>query len=104
MAGASVSGYRVLPLHDLVLVEVLEESTTTEGGVILPDQERSQQGIVKAIGPDVMDLTPGDRVLFDDNGCQWWRGDLPGGYLGAVLGQETEWTLVPESQVLGVME
>ena len=40
------------PLHDRVLIEVLDSSEKTAGGIIIPDtaQENPQEGKVVAIG------------------------------------------------------
>jgi len=40
------------PLHDRVLIEVLDSSEKTAGGIIIPDtaQEKPQEGKVVAIG------------------------------------------------------
>ncbi len=40
------------PLHDRVLIEVLDSSEKTSGGIIIPDsaQEKPQEGKVVAIG------------------------------------------------------
>ena len=41
------------PLHDRVLIEVLDSSEKTAGGIIIPDtaQEKPQEGKVVAVGP-----------------------------------------------------
>ena len=40
------------PLHDRVLIEVLDSSEKTAGGIIIPDtsQEKTKQGKVETIG------------------------------------------------------
>ena len=40
------------PLHDRVLIEVLDSSEKTAGGIIIPDtaQEKPQEGKVVAVG------------------------------------------------------
>ena len=63
------------PLHDRVLIEVLDSSEKTAGGIIIPDsaQEKPQEGKVVAIGGGAktedgkiipMDVKVGDKVLF----------------------------------------
>ena len=63
------------PLHDRVLIEVLDSSEKTAGGIIIPDtaQEKPQEGKVIAIGGGAktedgkiipMDVKVGDKVLF----------------------------------------
>ena len=62
------------PLHDRVLIEVLDSSEKTAGGIIIPDtaQEKPQEGKVVAIGGGAktedgkkipMDVKVGDKVL-----------------------------------------
>jgi co-chaperonin GroES (HSP10) len=100
----------IRPLGHWCLIEVLEEveEATEKFGIVLPDQERSQQGIVLAVGglvdasPD--GIRPGDRVIFDDTDCPYWRGATPMSYLSVVLGEGTEYVLVPEEQILSVVE
>ena len=63
------------PLHDRVLIEVLDSSEKTAGGIIIPDtaQEKPQEGKVIAVGGGAktedgklipMDVKVGDKVLF----------------------------------------
>ena len=63
------------PLHDRVLIEVLDSSEKTAGGIIIPDsaQEKPQEGKVVAIGGGAktedgklipMDVKEGDKVCF----------------------------------------
>jgi chaperonin GroES len=65
----------VRPLQDRIIVERVEEETTTAGGLIIPDsaKEKPQQGKVLAVGkgkklPDgksvPMDVKVGDKILF----------------------------------------
>jgi co-chaperonin GroES (HSP10) len=53
------------PLADFLVVEPLDE-TETASGLIVPINEASQcaTGIVAAVGPDVSNVEPGDKVLF----------------------------------------
>lgn len=66
---------KIEPLHDLVVVELIESEAVTAGGIVIPDSatEKPSQGFVKAVGPgkyrDNGHFTPvtvkvGDRVLF----------------------------------------
>jgi len=66
---------KIRPLQDRVLVERLEEQTTTKGGIIIPDTAKEKpaegrivaagQGKVKEDGSLIpMELKIGDRVLF----------------------------------------
>src|SRR5262249_35557035 len=53
------------PLDDYLVIEPLDESETASG-LIVPINEASQcaTGIVAAVGPDVGNVEPGDKVLF----------------------------------------
>jgi chaperonin GroES len=66
---------RLRPLQDRILVQRIEEETTTKGGIIIPDtaKEKPQQGKVVAVGPGkadgsgnriALEVKEGDRVLF----------------------------------------
>ncbi len=84
------------PLHDRVLIEVLDGSEKTAGGIIIPDtaQEKPQEGKVVAVGGGAktedgkaipMDVKVGDKVLFGK-----WSGtevkiDTKKKILGAVM-------------------
>ena len=63
------------PLHDRVLIEVLDSSEKTAGGIIIPDtaQEKPQEGKIVAVGPGKisdsgnaikMTVKVGDKVLY----------------------------------------
>ena len=63
------------PLHDRVLIEVLDSSEKTAGGIIIPDtaQEKPQEGKVVAIGGGAktedgkiipMDVKVGDKFCL----------------------------------------
>ena len=63
------------PLHDRVLIKVLDSEEKTAGGIIIPDsaKEKPQEGEVVAVGPGTksengkispMDVKIGDVVLF----------------------------------------
>ena len=65
------------PLHDRVLIKVLDSDEKTAGGIIIPDtaKEKPQEGEVVAIGPGAknengkitpMDVKVGDTVIFKD--------------------------------------
>ena len=67
------------PLHDRVLIEVLDSEEKTAGGIIIPDtaKEKPQEGKVVAIGSGAktedgktipMDVKVGDLVLFTKYG------------------------------------
>lgn len=97
-------GVVVWPLHDLVLIQVIAESQESPGGILLSDQERSLQGTVVRSGPLCREDLNGARVIFDDNACQWWRGEDPS-YVQVLVADEDddEYVLVPESQIFGTL-
>ena len=91
------------PLGDRLIVEVLEEETTTFSGIVLPDtaQERPQRGEVIAVGPGKM-LDSGKRAALLVK-----VGDvvLYGKYSGSeveVAGEKLQ--IMRESDVLAVVE
>ena len=58
------------PLHDRVLIKVLESEEKTAGGIIIPDtaKEKPQKGIVVAVGSGTKDnpitVKVGETVLY----------------------------------------
>ena len=93
----------IRPLHDRIIVERLEEETTTASGIIIPDsaKEKPQQGNVIAVGKGKLtedgkvlplDVKVGDKVLF-------------GKYSGTEVKIEgNEYLMMREDDVLGVVE
>ena len=89
------------PLHDRVLIEVLDSEEKTAGGIIIPDsaKEKPQEGKVVAVGPGAktedgktikMDVKIGDRVLFGK-----WSGT-------EVKIDGKEYNIMKESDIMGV--
>jgi len=89
------------PLHDRVLIEVLDGSEKTAGGIIIPDtaQEKPQEGKVVAIGGGAktedgkkipMDVKVGDKVLFGK-----WSGT-------EVKIDGKEYSIMKESDIMGI--
>ena len=90
------------PLHDRVLIEVLDSSEKTAGGIIIPDtaQEKPQQGTVVAVGPGkindsgkevAMSVKKGDKILY-------------GKYSGTEFAFEgTEYLIMRESDILAIL-
>ena len=89
------------PLHDRVLIEVLDGSEKTAGGIIIPDtaKEKPQEGEVVAVGPGStnengkltpMDVKAGDIVLFGK-----WSGT-------EVKIDGKEYSIMKESDIMGV--
>ena len=94
---------KIRPLHDRLVVRRLEETTTSAGGIVLPDSaaEKPSQGEVLAVGPGKLldngdvrapDVKVGDKVLF-------------GQYGGSTVKIDGEELLIlNESEVFGVLE
>lgn len=70
---------KVRPLHDKVLIEILDTEEKTKGGIIIPDtaKEKPQEGKVVAAGTGriledgtkkPLEVKKGDRVLFNKYG------------------------------------
>ena len=93
----------IRPLHDRIIVERLEEETTTASGIIIPDsaKEKPMQGDVISVGKGKvtedgkvlpLDVKVGDKVLF-------------GKYSGTEIKIEgKEFLMMREDDVLGVVE
>ena len=94
---------KIRPLHDRIIVERLEEETTTAAGIIIPDsaKEKPQQGKVVAVGKGKvtedgkvlpLDVKVGNKVLF-------------GKYAGTDVKLDgKEYLMMREDDVLGVVE
>ena len=89
------------PLHDRVLIEVLDSSEKTAGGIIIPDtaKEKPQEGEIVAVGPGAknedgkispLDVNVGDIVLFGK-----WSGT-------EVKIDGKEYSIMKESDIMGV--
>lgn len=54
------------PLGQRILIERVEEPTTTATGIIIPDnaKEKPLSGIVKAVSKEVADVAVEDNVVF----------------------------------------
>ena len=89
------------PLHDRVLIEVLENIEKTSGGIIIPDsaQEKPQEGKVVAVGGGAktddgklipMDVKVGDKVLFGK-----WSGT-------EINIDGKEYIIMKESDIMGI--
>ena len=89
------------PLHDRVLIKVLDSEEKTKGGIIIPDtaKEKPQEGEVVAGGNGAktddgktikMDVKTGDRVLFGK-----WSGT-------EVKIDGKEYSIMKESDIMGI--
>ena len=91
------------PLHDRILVTLIEEGEQTRGGIIIPDsvKEKPQQAEVKAVGNGKLldsgdrvplDVKPGDRILF-------------GKYSGSEIKLDgTEYLILREDEILAIID
>ena len=89
------------PLHDRVLIEVLDSEEKTAGGIIIPDtaKEKPQEGKVVAMGSGCraedgkiipMDVKIGDIVLIGK-----WSGT-------EVKIEGKEYSIMKESDIMGI--
>ncbi len=94
---------RFRPLHDRVLIKVLDSEAKTAGGIIIPDtaKEKPQEGEVVAVGPgkrqengdtQPVDLNVGDTVVF-------WKYSSNTVKIG-----DEELLILNESEIFGVIE
>lgn len=94
----------IRPLQDRIIVERIEEETTTAGGIIIPDtvsKEKPQEGKVIAAGKGK--VTPEGKVLPLDVK----EGDLVlfGKYAGSEIKVDgVEYLIMREDDILGVVE
>ena len=90
------------PLHDRVLIKVLDSDEKTAGGIIIPDtaKEKPQEGEVMAVGLGAknedgkltpMDVKVGDIVLFGK-----WSGT-------EVKMNGTDFLIMKESDIMGII-
>lgn len=87
---------KIKPLGDRVLIRTEMSETQTKGGIVIPQtaQEKTQEGIVVAIGDDKDAITVknGDKVMYDK-------------YAGtAVKIEGDEHLIVKMSDILAVIE
>jgi chaperonin GroES len=94
---------KLRPLQDRILVQRVEEETTTKGGIIIPDtaKEKPAEGKVTAVGNGKvgddgkripLEIKKGDRILF-------------GKYSGTEVKIEgDEYLIMREDDVLGIIQ
>ena len=94
---------KLIPLQDRILVQRVEEETTTKGGIIIPDtaKEKPAEGKVVAVGNGkvgedgkriALEVKKGDRILF-------------GKYSGTeVKISGDEYLIMREEDVLGIID
>ena len=89
------------PLHDRVLIKVLDSEEKTKGGIIIPAtaKEKPQEGEVVAVGPGAktedgktvkMDVKVGDKVIFGK-----WSGT-------EIKIDNIEYSIMKESDIMGI--
>ena len=94
---------KLRPLQDRILVQRVEEETTTRGGIIIPDtaKEKPIEGKVIAVGKGKMgddgkrialEIKKGDKILFSKYGGT----DIK------IEGEE--YLIMREDDVLGIIE
>jgi chaperonin GroES len=100
---ATETQVKIRPLADRVVLEVLNDTEQTAGGIYLPDtaREKPQRGVVLAVGPgrmtdsgkrEEMSVKVGDKVLFAK-------------YSGTdVKLAEKEVKILSEKDILGIVE
>ena len=94
---------KLRPLQDRILVQRIEEETTTKGGIIIPDtaKEKPAEGKIVAVGNGkvgedgkriALEVQEGDRILF-------------GKYAGTEVKVDDEDLIVlREEDIMGVIE
>ncbi len=87
---------KIKPLGDRVLVKLEEVEEKTAGGIFIPQtaQEKTQTGIVEAVGEDEMiQVKAGQKVMYDK-------------YAGTQVSDNdgTDYLLVRYSDVLAIIE
>ena len=59
---------KIKPLGDRIVVKMVEMETKTAGGILIPQtaQEKTQEGVVLAVGDDeAIKVKVGDKVIYD---------------------------------------
>ncbi len=94
---------KLRPLQDRILVQRVEEETTTRGGIIIPDtaKEKPIEGKVIAVGKGktgddgkriALEIKKGDKILFSKYGGTEVKID------------GEEYLIMREDDVLGIIE
>jgi chaperonin GroES len=100
---ATETKVNIKPLSDRVVLEVLNDTEQSAGGIYIPDtaREKPQQGIVLAVGPgrlndqgkhEEMQVKVGDKVLF----AKYSGTDVK------LSGKEVK--ILSEKDILGIVE
>ena len=103
MAEAVLTGVKIRPLGDRVLVKPVEKAEEKKSGIIIPDtaKEKPQEGQVVAVGKGKiaddgkllpMDVKAGDKVLY-------------GKYSGTEIKiDDTDHLILHQDDILGIIE
>ncbi len=94
---------KLRPLQDRILVQRVEEETTTKGGIIIPDtaKEKPAEGKVVAVGNGKLG-DDGKRVALEVKKCD---RILFGKYAGTEVKIEgDEYLIMREDDVLGIID
>ncbi len=95
---------KIKPLSDNVLIEPVEQSEQSKGGILLPktaDKDRPEQGKIIAVGPgkkdssgkiNPMELKVGDKVLFTKYGPTEIKVD------------DVEYLIAKQDEILAIIE
>lgn len=61
---------KLQPLADRIVAKSVEAEAKSPSGIILPDsaKEKPQMGEVLAVGKEVKEIKPGDRILYTKYG------------------------------------
>jgi chaperonin GroES len=100
---ATETKVNIKPLADRVVLEVLNDTEQTAGGIYIPDtaREKPQKGVVLAVGPgrllengsrEAMSVKVGDKVLF----AKYGGTDIKYG--------NKEVKILSEKDILGIIE
>lgn len=94
---------KIKPLHDKILVERIEATETTKGGIIIPEtaKEKPQEGKVIAVGSGrvgedgkviPLEVKKGDKVLFSKYGAT------------EITIEGDEYLILDENEVLAIIQ
>lgn len=61
---------KITPLRDMILIEAEKPKNQTESGILISEDWKSlpPEGTVISVGPDVVGIKAGDRVMFNRYG------------------------------------
>jgi chaperonin GroES len=87
---------KITPLGDRVLVKMTESEEKTKGGLYIPQtaQEKTQTGVVSAIGDDkdVIKVKVGQKIMYDK-------------YAGTPVSDEgTDYLILKATDIIAVVE